>query len=89
MIKSPRQECGLWSQLGSLEALDPGEGKIVGLLFSSGHFSRSESQSVCPYVEGMAALPPGGNQGQVEWEEVFGLSGGRQDDSNGTMTLRS
>lgn len=29
-----------------------------------------------------------GTRGQVEREEVFGLSGGRRDDSNGTMTWK-
>lgn len=48
----------------------------MGLLFSSGHCSHS-SQSVCPYVEGTTLFLLLGTRGQVEREEVFGLSGGR------------
>lgn len=41
---------------------------------------------VCPDVESMTPFfLPVGTKGQVEWEEVFGLSGGRWDDSNDTM----
>lgn len=44
----------------------------------------TRSQVVCPFMEGMTPCVLVGTRGQVELEEVFGLSGGRWDDSNGT-----
>lgn len=88
MWPSGRHQYGLQSQFGSPESLDPWEGKNVGLLFSSGR-SPTCPQVVCPFMEGMTPFVQVGTKGQVEWEEVFGLSGGRWDGSNGTMVLRS
>lgn len=62
MMESPRQECGLWSQFGSPEALDPGDGKTMGLLFSVGHFSALFSE--CLSIRGRHdSRPPLGKQG--------------------------
>lgn len=57
-----RHQCGLQSQFGPLESLDPREGKNVGLLFSSGCLSHPFPSSLS--IHGRHdSLRPGENKG--------------------------
>lgn len=57
-----RHQCGLQSQFGSPESLDPREDKNVGLLFSSGRLFHPFPSSLS--IHGRRdSLHPGGNKG--------------------------
>lgn len=59
----------------------------MGVLFSSGRLSRLSPGGLS--IRGRHdSLRPAGNKGPGGREEVFGLSGGRWDDSNGTTVWK-